>query len=256
MKFGYFILFYIVLIMLVSCVSTPSPPASPPRPSASPSEPVPPTPVPTPTTPAPSPNTVNKENDVVDIVPASVTYEIEFVADWSEKTHPKDYPSGAHFSPFVAYSHNDLVDSLIFITGQKPTPGIEQIAERGSTTTLNQEIDKLISSNLAFKRTGGKLINSPGTVTSELEFTKDYSHMTFVSMIAPSPDWFVSQTINTLKDGKWIDNIELTLITYDAGSDSGMTLTSQDIDTQPKEPITVFSDNLQRLGKLILTKIR
>jgi hypothetical protein len=186
----------------------------------------------------------------------SVTYKVEFIADWSEKTHPNDYPSGAHFSPFVAYSHNDSVDSQIFDKGQKATPGIEQMAETGNTNTLNQEIDKLISSNLAFKKTRGKLFNSPGIDSSELEFTRDYGHITFVSMIAPSPDWFVSQTTNLLKAEEWIDEIELALITYDAGSDSGRSLTAQDIDTQPKEPISVFSDNLQRLGKLILTRIR
>ena len=74
-------------------------------------------------------------------------------------------------------------------------------------------------------------------------------------MIAPSPDWFVSQTTNLLQAGEWIDEIELPLITYDAGSDSGEMFTSRDIDTQPKEPITVYDDNLQFLGKLVLTRL-
>ena len=211
--------------------------------------------------PVPSPSPVSEPTtqpkpETVPTVSGSATYNIEFIADWTEKTHPKDYPRGAHFSPFMAYSHNDSMDSLILEIGQEPTPGIEQMAETGGTITLNQEIDKLISSNLAFKKTRGKLFNSPGTDSSELELTKDYSYITFVSMIAPSPDWFVSQTINLLKDGEWIEKIELALITYDAGSDSGIMFTSEDIDTQPKELVTVFSDNLQRLGKLILNQIK
>ena len=233
MKRGHFALFLTALMLLVGCESAPSPPPAPGQPPATsgpPTDTTPPT--------------------------ISITYKVDFIADWSGKTHPNDYQNGAHFSPFVAYSHDDSGDSLIFIKGQEPTPGIEQMAETGGTTTLNQEIDKLISSKLAFKKTRGSLFNSPGTDSSELEFTEDYSHVTFVSMIAPSPDWFIAQTTDLLKDEDWIEEVELELITYDAGSDSGETFTAQDIDTQPKDPITVFSDNLQCLGKLKLTRIR
>ncbi len=129
------------------------------------------------------------------------------------------------------------------------------MAETGSTTLLIQELDRLVSLNLAFGSVKGKLFNSSGVDTSELEVTKDYSFITFVSMIAPSPDWFVSQTFNLLKDEAWIEKIELELITYDAGGDSGETFTSQDIDTLPKGAITVFPDNLQHLGKVVVTRI-
>ena len=237
---------YLLVITLILVVATLLTACANPQPE--------PAPVPTP---EPSPEaTPEPQPEPAPTVPDSVTYQIRFVADWSDKTHPNDYPDRAHFSPFVAYSQNDSADSLIFITEQKPNPGIEQMAETGSTTTLNQEIDELISSGLAFKRTMGKLFNSPGTDSAELEFTDDYSYVTFVSMIAPSPDWFVSRTTNLMKGEDWVGEIELELITYDAGSDSGEMLTSQDIDTQPKEPVTVFSDNLQRLGKLVLTQIR
>jgi hypothetical protein len=249
MKLIHFVLLLITSIMLVSCASAPEPAPQPvPTPAPTPAQvPSPtPTPIPVPTpTPEPEPNPI-----------ASATYKIEFIADWSEQTHPSNYPSGAHFSPLVAYSHNDSEDSMIFIVGQPPTPGVEQIAETGGTTILNQEIDKLINSDLAFKKTRGKVFNSPGIDSAELEFTEVYSYITFVSMIAPSPDWFVSQTINLLKEEGWIDNIDIDLITYDAGSDSGETFTTQDIDTQPKEPVQVFTEDLQLLGRLVVTRIR
>ncbi len=74
--------------------------------------------------PAPVPK-VKLEPSSVPTPAASIIYKIEFVADWSEKTHPNDYPQGAHFSPFVAYSHNESLESLIFTEGQEPTPGVE-----------------------------------------------------------------------------------------------------------------------------------
>ena len=235
MKFGHIALLLIALIMLIGCVAEPLLPA---QPSVPPPEP---------------PTAPPSEPESPDVFAA---YNVEFIAEWSEKTHPDDYPGGAHFSPFVAYSHDDSSDSLIFVEGQKPTPGIELMAETGGTTTLNQEIDEIIGSNLAFKKTQGSVFNSPGIDSSELEFTDEYSYITFVSMIAPSPDWFVAQTTDLLKNGEWIDEIELDLITYDAGSDSGEMFTSPDKDTQPKKPIIVFLDDLQRLGKLVLTRIR
>ena len=195
------------------------------------------------------------ETSTLQTDPISTKYSIEFIANWSVATHPDNYPGGAHFSPFVAYSHNDEVEALIYQIGQVASPGVEDMAETGSTNTLNQEIDQLISSTRAYQKTQGRLFDSPGTDSSELEFTRDYSYVTFVSMIAPSPDWFVSVSTNLLNGNDWINTVELELITYDAGSDSGETFTSQNNDTQPKESITVFSDNLQYLGKLILTRI-
>jgi len=183
-------------------------------------------------------------------------YKIDFIANWSKQTHPNNYPIGAHFSPFVAYAHNNLANSKIFQKGKRPSHGIEEMAETGNTKILNQEIDKLINSKLAYKKTQSRVFDSPGSESSQLEINKDYSYMTFVSMLAPSPDWFVSETTNLIKEGQWIDQIELNLITYDAGGDNGETLTAQDANTNPKGLIVVFLDNLQGLGKIVLTKIK
>ena len=74
-------------------------------------------------------------------------------------------------------------------------------------------------------------------------------------MLASSPDWFVAASTNLIENEKWKDKIELKLITYDSGGDDGQELTSKDKDSDPKQNITIFNDNLQKLGKIILTKI-
>ena len=144
---------------------------------------------------------------------------------------------------------------MIFKKGGEATVGVEDMAETGATQKLNKEIDEIISKKIGFKKTQGNVFNSPGTSSSEIELSNNYRYLTFVSMLAPSPDWFISVTENLLIDGRWLDSVEFNLITYDAGSDSGENLTSLDRDTKPKESIKIFSDNLQGLGKIILTKI-
>jgi len=89
--------------------------------------------------------------------------------------------------------------------------------------------------------------------------------VTFLSMIAPSPDWFVGAHIETLlADGKFVDTITVDVLAYDAGTDDGNSYQSADDDTQPKgviqglitDPIhTSFtSEAARKIGTLTFTK--
>lgn len=187
--------------------------------------------------------------------PETATYKVEFIATWSSNTHPGNYPSGAHFSPFVAYSHNGQENAQIFTSGGIATPGFEIMAETGGTVLLNEEVDQLIASDRAWEKVQGGVFNSPGSSERELTFTMNYNHFTFVSMIAPSPDWFVTQSGSLLQDGEWVERLELEVMSYDSGTDSGEAFTSADIDTNPKQAITKLEQELQGLGKIVLTRI-
>jgi hypothetical protein len=58
-------------------------------------------------------------------------------------------------------------------------------------------------------------------------------------MIAPSPDWFVGVSGLELRpDGEWIGKLGVDLLPYDAGTDSGLSFTSPNNNTNPAEPIT------------------
>ena len=58
-------------------------------------------------------------------------------------------------------------------------------------------------------------------------------------MIAPSPDWFVGVSGRSLQDesGEWLEELEVTLYPYDAGTDDGATYTSANADSSPQQPI-------------------
>jgi len=58
------------------------------------------------------------------------------------------------------------------------------------------------------------------------------------TMIAPSPDWFTGvRGLSLIENGQWVDQKIVVLDLYDAGTDSGVTYSSLDGDTQPREVI-------------------
>lgn len=209
------------------------------------SEEIPPTPAPT-ELPTPKPTIAAAEK---------ATYEIYFDATWSAETHPADYVASAHFSPFIAYGHTGDPDALIFSVNGLATAGIEQMAETGATELLEGELQAVITAGFANDFIKGARIDSPGTASGKFGFSQEMSHITFVSMIAPSPDWFVAASVDLFEDGQWAEELTLDLITYDSGTDSGLTLTAEDADTQPREPITRMPENLQNMGTLTLIRV-
>ena len=82
--------------------------------------------------------------------------------------------------------------------------------------------------------------------------------MTLVTMIAPSPDWFVGvHGTNLFDGGDWVDDLSVDLFPYDAGTDSGASFASDDLATEPPVDIrmiagTPFSG--QKLGTFTFTK--
>jgi len=199
---------------------------------------------------------VQSTDSTPETAPDTARYTVTLTAVWSTESHPGYYESTAHFSPFIAYSHNGVQEAQLFTVGSAASPGIEQMAETGATVLLEEEMAARITGGSVLAFVKGPVFNSPGEAQAELNFSKDFSQITCVSMIAPSPDWFVAAQADLFVDGKWVYELVLELISYDAGTDSGLELTSADADTNPKEPVALFPDYLQRLGALTLTRIQ
>ncbi|WP_420633315.1 spondin domain-containing protein [Candidatus Palauibacter sp.] len=193
--------------------------------------------------------------------PPAVTtarYRVIFDATWSASTHPTNFPGGAHFSPLIGAVHNDGV--TFWALEGTATPGIESMAETGGTSTLAAEIRAEIPGS-ALAVINGSGIRSPGSATIQtITVREDFPLVTLVTMIAPSPDWFVGVSGLSLRnaDGRWFDELEVILYPLDAGTDSGPVYTSANDDTQPKEPIRSlhgerpFSD--EPIGTFTLTR--
>ena len=93
----------------------------------------------------------------------------------------------------------------------------------------------------------------------------EYSILSLITMIAPSPDWFVGVDSFDLcgNAGRWKDNVMINLLPWDAGTDSGTSFTSANIPTIPYDVIkritgysntVIKSDASKPFAKLTLEK--
>jgi hypothetical protein len=196
------------------------------------------------------------------IAPNMVTYEVTFDATWSEETHPDDFPPNPHFSGLIGATHNEKI--FFWREGELASEGIKNMAETGDKNPLNKEILMQILDRNAFRIISGNGVNpSPGSVSIQFKTSEDYPFVSLVTMIAPSPDWFVGvDSLNLYENGSFVDEKIVTLYAYDAGTDSGYTYTSHDKPTVPKEPIFkiegypfYYNDELVPLGTFTFTKV-
>ena len=192
----------------------------------------------------------------------AVKYKVTFDATWSEETHPDDFPPNPHFSGLIGASHNENV--VFWREGELASPGIKNMAETGGKSPLNSEILKAITDKTAYKFiSGGGISPSPGSVSLEFKVSKDYPLVTLVTMIAPSPDWFVGvDSLNLYENGSFVDEKVVTLYAFDAGTDSGVTYTSPDDPTIPPEHIFkiegypfLYNEEIVPLGTFTFKKL-
>jgi Spondin_N len=187
------------------------------------SSPVAPVPV---ATPSPSPTPA-----------ATARYRVTFDATWSAQTHPTDIPGNAHFSGLIGGTHRSTV--TFWSEGGLASEGIQLMAERGRQTPLDLEVGAaVIAGHAQFVLAGSDVPRSPGSVSHEFDVTRDYPLVTLVTMVAPSPDWFVGVSgLSLIENGSWVAEKVVSLHAYDAGTDSGVTFSSADMKTSPPQPI-------------------
>jgi hypothetical protein len=168
-------------------------------------------------------------------------YQVVFNATWSQQTHPTNWPSNAHWSGLVGGTHNANVH--FWRNGETASEGIRLMAEQGQKPVLLSEV-AAAGTNAQIQLTGGSIATSPGSVTfvfPEL-MRREFSLVTLVSMVAPSPDWFVGvDSLPLIENGQWVSNKVAALYGKDAGTDSGVTYTSPDQVTTPRGVVTQFT---------------
>ena len=169
------------------------------------------------------------------------TYTVTFTSIWHDATHPyAAFPANAHFSSLIGATHN--LSATFWLSGTLASPGIEQMAETGGTSLLRAELSAAappVREILA----GPGLGSSPGQVTIPA-FTVSRSQplVTLVTMIAPSPDWFVGVHGLTLLDdqNEWHDEMTVMLYPYDAGTDDGTDYTSANVEPATQQPVKLL----------------
>ena len=71
---------------------------------------------------------------------------------------------------------------------------------------LTKEINQLQSDNNIGEIISGSGLDSPGRVSTSFGVSREYSYVSVVSMIAPSPDWYLAVVnINLLENEEFVD---------------------------------------------------
>ncbi|KAK7086885.1 Spondin-1 [Halocaridina rubra] len=168
-------------------------------------------------------------------------YEVTFEGMWSRQTHPKDFPTNewlTHFSDIIGASHS--ADYRVWEYGGYSSDGLRQVAEWGSTRTLESELKRQSDHIRTIIKARGlwyPLVN--GKTFAVFRVDNRHHLMSLVSMLGPSPDWIVgvSALELCLRNCSWVDQKTLNLYPWDAGTDSGITYDSANAPTIPREKI-------------------
>lgn len=205
---------------------------------------------------------------------AEATYRVTFLTNWTQERFSTNFPIGIlptsrpHFSGLVGATHNS--QSAFWAPGQKATEGIEGMAETGSKVVFEEEIqNEKNKNNTEFLLGASALFAGVGTRTIEFDINSSHPLVTLVSMLAPSPDWFVGvHDLALLVNDEWIQTMEINLPLYDAGTDLGgrfksenknssnliSLLTSASIDTDFQEGVSRNSSHY--IAKFIFERIK
>jgi len=190
-------------------------------------------------------------------------YQIHIKVTWSVETHAYEFPPSPTLSHLIGATHSD--DYAMFKDGDTASSGLELIAERGRVSIFRIELQEADDRELigtVFE--SDEIEEIPGEATLSFSARADFPLVSFVTMIAPSPDWITGLSAVPLHDGEgWIDRLELPLWAWDAGTDSGDTYLARNQDTQPQQSVRLVTtphfltaQGLLKVGDVVIERAR
>lgn len=169
-------------------------------------------------------------------------YSVRFESYFCDGSNfPASCPSGAHMSNLAVMVHSPA--SFLWRDGQMASNGVVSIAETGATTIFLAECS---SNALASQCLVGGDVTGIGSTSVTVLLNDTSSRVSLISMVAPSPDWFVGADSVQLYDdvsGGWKSSLRVESRGWDAGSDGGTTYTSPNNPITPRVPVaplTIF----------------
>ena len=186
------------------------------------------------------------------------TYQVTVSNSWSQASHeawapPFSSVESAHFSHLGGGTHNSSLS--IWQDGGLSSPGMVRMQESGwidhfdpEVVDLKSEFDQHLADGTAYSFLNYPRyffpLEPPGTVS--LDVSSTHPLVTLVSMLGPSPDWFVGVSgLNMLEAGEWRQEITVDLFTYDGGTRSNdetfLCCRNGPLEA-PQKPISLFAD--------------
>lgn len=172
------------------------------------------------------------------LVYSEATYKITISVNWSSPRFT--VPAGAHVTAIIGMIH--AKDTALWKEGTLATPGLEDVAEIGNTIKMNAEIDMIIEKNKALSKFQIAAPQITGTAETTLNFSTAFPLISFASMIAPSPDWFMGiSNVSLLENNQWVKDLTLNIYTYDAGTEEGDVFGYNNPSTVPQQNIMLLT---------------
>ena len=168
--------------------------------------------------------------------PQAITYQVTFEGNWTLASTPGGVVGGAHFTTLIGGVHGSGV--TFWQAGSRASAGVELVAELGSTGTFRGEVARSPHTRSVIEQ--GVSGGGTGSATFSIDVTRTHPLVTLLSMIAPSPDWFVGISGVSLLDGAngWLQSLVVDLFPYDAGTEDGTEFSLSNPDTNPQGVIT------------------
>ncbi len=169
--------------------------------------------------------------------PSTAVYTVTFKGDWTTSVTPGGVPSGAHFSRLIGGVHSDAVTFLE--SGGTASAGVESMAEDGAWTGLQGEVQDAGAGALSALSGDTDFIGTTTSKTLTATLSTEHPRITLVTMVAPSPDWFVGVSGLPLLDdqGRWLRSHEVNLHPWDAGTEDGGEFSLDNLATTPQGTI-------------------
>lgn len=166
-------------------------------------------------------------------------YELKFEGMWTRQSHPLYFPSNVwstRFSDVIGASHG--TSYRFWKENEQPSQGLIEFLEMENTTTLETEI-KSNETRTVIKAKGLRYPNITGKTFAVFRVDKHHHLLSIISLIIPSPDWFVGVSgLELCNRTEWISEKVIELYPYDLGLYSDLQYTSR---------TTKTSDNITKI---------
>lgn len=194
----------------------------------------------------------------------TVDYRLRVFNDWTQANHKDGAPDfntvvQPHFSHLGGGTHN--ANLTVWELGGMSSPGMIWMQESGwidepnNNVDLGAEFQDHIANGDAHSFLNWPIPNPwfPAGTETVLQFSISDTHplLTLVSMLGPSPDWFIGVNgLNLKESGQWRRNLQVDLYPHDGGSrsrDNRFALWGPR--ESPQQPIRLITDDDDTLLK-------
>lgn len=173
----------------------------------------------------------------------NVRYQVTLENLWGVEDFPQGFPDDAHLSLVGGATHNSAVS--FWEPGELASRGVEDMAEAGLIDILLfDEVVPAIENGTAGSMievreyTDVQIDGVPGLRIFEISMDVNWPLVSMVTMLGPSPDWFVGVSSLSLQEQEqWLTRHTVDLPLYDGGTKSDIVPIMGGPDIIPADPI-------------------